>query len=63
MDRCKLVKDRNKILNILNRKSHLEEPEIDCRVLVEWILKKSAGRASTGQIYQRIETSGVLRTR
>jgi hypothetical protein len=45
-------------------RDHLEELEVDGKILVEWILNNYGGRVWTGFIWLRLGTSGgVFRTR
>jgi hypothetical protein len=39
-------------------KNHLEDPCVDGRIMLEWILKQSFGRTRTRLIWLRIGTGG-----
>jgi hypothetical protein len=42
----------------LSERDHLEEPEVDGRIILEWVYGKWVGRAWTGLIWLKIETGG-----
>jgi hypothetical protein len=44
----------------LRKRDHLENPGVDGRIILKWILKKYAGRAWTGLNWLMLETSGRL---
>jgi hypothetical protein len=41
-------------------KNHSEDPGLDEKIILEWILEKQVGRMWTGCIWFRIGTSGGL---
>jgi hypothetical protein len=47
-------------LKNLKGRDHLEDLDIDERIILEWILRKSHGKVWTGFIWLRIQSTGRL---
>jgi len=42
----------------MRERGHLEDPDVDGRIILKWILKKWNGGAGTGMVWLRIGTGG-----